>query len=150
MTYEQQGISAALAKHFRVKREKVQGVMKEFFDEAGEAPFVTVDVHKLGPNNYRSITIGSTSASVTLGKAIFFKTLRKTAFFSAAQDLLENHSAEVVVFYSGGTLMSISLTDLYDGLGGLFVKAEADDRKGYVIQPFLHYLEYYYPVSLDI
>lgn len=150
MTHEQQGISAALAKHFRVKREKVQGVMAEFFDEAGDAPFVTVDVNKLDPNSYKSITIGSTNASVTLGKAIFFKTLKKTTFFSAAQDLLENHSAEVVVFYSGGTLMSISLTDLYDGLGGLFVKAETNDRKGYVIQPFLHYLDYYCPVFLDI
>jgi hypothetical protein len=150
MTHEQQGISAALAKHFRVKREKVQGVMSEFFDEAGEAPFVTVDLHKFDPNSYKSITIGSTSTSVTLGKAIFFKTLKKTTFFSIVQDLLENQNAEVVVFYSGGTLMSISLTDLYDGLGGLFVKAEADDRSGYVIQPFLHYLEYYCPLLLDL
>ena len=150
MTHEQQGISATLAKHFKVKREKVQSVMVEFFDEAGEAPYVTVDVNKLDHNSYKSITIGSTNASVTLGKAIFFKTLKKTAFFSVVQDLLKNQNTEVVVFYSGGTLMSISLTDLYDGLGGLFVKAEADDRKGYVIQPFLHYLEYYCPVFLNI
>lgn len=150
MTHEQQGISAALAKHFGVKREKVQAAMKEFFDEAGEAPFVTVNVNKFDPNSYRSITIGSTNTSVTLGKAIFFKTLKKTMFFSAAQDLLKNHRTDVVVFYSGGTLMCISELDMYDGLGGLFVKAEADDRLGYAIQPFLHYLEYFHPVLLDI
>ena len=150
MTQEQQGISAALAKHFKVKREKVQDILKEFLADVGEAPFVSVDLNKLDPNSYKTIVVGSTSASVTLGKAIYFKTLKKTAFFSIVQDLLENQNVDVVVFYSGGALMSISQADLYDGLGGLFVKAEADKRQGYVLQPFLHYLEYWHPVLLDL
>lgn len=150
MTHEQQGISAALAKHFMVKREKVQNIINDFLKENGESPVLNIDLNKLNINEYRSLSIASTSASVTLGKAMFFKILKKTAFFSTVLDFIKTQGADVVVFYSGGTLMCISEIDMYDGLGGLFVKEEADDRLGYAMQPFLNYLEYHHPVLLDL
>ena len=149
MTLEQNGIVAALARHYKVKKQLALDEIKANTEDEN-SPITTVNLNKFNEHHYRSLVIGVTSATITIGKAIFFKTISKTAFYSETVNLIKNCGAEVVVFYSGGQLMSIRLGDFYEGLGGVFVKKDIDEKMGYVIEPFSHYLEYFHAVHVDL
>jgi hypothetical protein len=149
MTTEQNGIVAALARHYKVKKQLVLDEIKANTEDEN-SPITTVNLNKFNEHHYRSLVIGVTKTTIALGKTIFFKTFSKTDFYSEAVNLLKNCGAEVVVFYTGGQLMSVSLGDFYEGLGGIFVRKDMDEITGYVIEPFVHYLEYFHTVHVDL
>jgi len=149
MTTEQNGVAAALARHYKVKKQIVQDELKAGTEDE-KSPITTLNLNKFNEHHYRTLVIGSTRSTVSIGKTILFKTFSKTDFYSEAVNLLKNYSADVVVFYSGGQLMCVSLGDFYEGLGGVFVRADMDQKTGYVIEPFMNYLEYFHPVYVDL
>ena len=149
MTTEQNGVAAALARHYKIKKQLAQEEVKAGTEDE-KSPITTLNLNKFNDNHSRTLVIGSTRATISLGKAVFFKTFSKTDFYSEVVNLLKNYSADVVVFYSGGQLMCVSLGDFYEGLGGVFVKKDMDEKTGYVIEPFTHYLEYFHPVYVDL
>jgi hypothetical protein len=148
MTKEQQGLALGLAKHFKVKKEKVQLYVKGLLQEAGESPLLSVDVSHIY-DIHTTINVACTKQTLPLGKLLIYSLFKRSQLYSEVSDFFNNTETEIVLFYTGGCLMAITVCEAYDGSGGVFIKEYAQKKEGYAIEPFANYLEREFPVIYD-
>lgn len=148
MTKEQQGLALGLAKHLKVKKERAQSYIKELLQEAGESPLLTIDASRLC-DFHVTINVACSKQTLPLGKLLVYSLFKRSQLYSEVSDFFNNTETEIVLFYTGGCLMAITVCEAYDGSGGVFIKEYVQKKEGYAIEPFANYLEREFPAIYD-
>jgi hypothetical protein len=144
MTLTQQRLCESIAKHLKVKKAIVADQVKNYLQDIGDHPVVDINL-----TDTTTIRVGATNLTLKcFGDLLNYKRFAKTELFANLSDMFENHDVDFCVFYSK-TLVAVSIADMYNGLGGVFVKENNDTSSlGYVIEPAEHLLQRVYPVTL--
>lgn len=149
MTKEQVSICAAIAKHFQVKRTEVVSQVKSYLTEAGlpqEYPCFEVEF-----GVYGQLRIQATKSTIPLSLMMFIAYFKKSSLYESFREMEENQLSDVLCFFSGGKLMCVYRDEVYNGVGGIFLKdSESKSGSGIVIEPFDHYLKNKYEVAREL
>jgi hypothetical protein len=150
MTKEQISICAAIAKHFQVKRPDVIAKVKSYLAETGlpaEYPNFEIEF-----GVYGHLRLQATKNTIRLGMMLYINSFKKSAIYSDFIEMENSELSDVLCFFSGGKLMCVYRDEIYDGVGGIFMK-DADssyNKHGIVIEPFEHYLKNKYEVFREL
>jgi hypothetical protein len=143
MTHEQQCLWPIVAKHFKIKKDKAQSKVLEFFETSGDGPVIEFDFRDLS-SSHVSILAATSKATCRLGELLVFKQFKKSKLFSEVVDFLSMAIIDFVAFKIGSTVMAVSSCESYDGVGGLLVKG---DNWSLAVEPVQNYLQRVYPVG---
>jgi hypothetical protein len=83
---------------------------------------------------------------------LYINSFKKSAIYSDFIEMENSELSDVLCFFSGGKLMCVYRDEIYDGVGGIFMK-DADssyNKHGIVIEPFEHYLKNKYEVFREL
>jgi len=149
MTKEQVSICAAIAKHFQVKRTDVTAQIKSYLTEAGlpeEYPSFEVQF-----GVYGHLRLQSTKNTIPLSLMMFIAPFKKSPLYADFKEMEENELSDVLCFFSGGKLMCVYRDEVYDGVGGIYLKdPDSNYKHGIVIEPFEHYLKNKYEIFREL
>ena len=149
MTKEQVSVCIAAAKHFGVKKQEVINQVKKYWSDIGIVDYCPTVEIEFGV--YGHLRIRVSKNTLRLGLMLYSKYFKKSSLYTDFVEMEDSELSDVLCFFSGGKLMCVYRATEYSGMGGIFIRDnESTYVKGFVIEPFEHYLENHYKVYREM
>jgi hypothetical protein len=151
MNSHQQKVIQAVARHFGIPRKIYTPVVDQSLCDNNQVYFELERLEYL-PAGIKFLKIySSKEKEVSINKLWNADKLKQTLLYSNFFDMSNNIQDNMLFCYIHGSDVFVMYEDKsYAGVGGIFVKEQADSRTGIVIEPLKNYLQSNYPVEQNL